>query len=328
MGWGGKVVGSMGGSGMERARVLVVEDDSANARDLAELLMGRYEVGIATTAAGALSAAREHHPDAVVLDLGLPDRDGLELLTDLVGTRETEDAQVIIYSARDDEQSVVKALEAGAADYLTKPTSGRELCARIDRAVRQGRTERALKRLAQTDALTGLSNYGALEGRLAEEVSRARRYRHSLSIVVIDLDHLKQVNDKHGHEIGNRAILGLSKKLKNTLRETDFAARFGGDEFVVLLPYQGEQAALIFVERLRQSLTGILVEDLDGSPLDLKLSLSAGVSELSAEKNVVDARQLMDAADAALYEAKRRGRNCAVGFRSLPEGAPQRAHTH
>lgn len=301
----------------ERARVLVVEDDAQHARDLAELLTGRFEVGIAQDAETALRVAPALKPDAVLLDLGLPDRDGLEVLETLLGTRDTQDFPVLVYSGRSDERTTVRTLELGAADFVAKPSSGGELVARLERAIRQGRTERALKRLAQTDALTGLANYGALQTRLSDEVKRSRRYRHALSAVVIDLDFLKTINDQLGHEAGNRAIVALANHLRRNLRETDFAARFGGDEFVVLLPYQSEDEAKIFAERVRSSLADVRVLNERGEATDVRLSLSAGVAALLSEEQDADEKVLMDRADAALYEAKRRGRNCAVAFRAI-----------
>lgn len=308
--------------------MLVVEDDFSHARDLAELLTGRFEVGLAMDANTALSVAGELRPDAVLLDLGLPDRDGMEVLEELRGGRETQDLPVVVYSGRTDERTTVRSLELGAADFLAKPSSGGELVARLERAIRQGRTERALKRLAQTDALTGLANYGALQRRLSDELKRARRYHHPLSAVIIDLDHLKPINDRFGHEAGNRAIVALAQQLKLNLRETDYAARYGGDEFVVLLPYQSEAEALVFAERVRRSLQTLRIMGDDGQLLAPKLTISSGVADFHPGKHALDDTGIIDRADAALYEAKRRGRDVVVPFGTISDSHQVKARTH
>ena len=134
----------------------------------------------------------------------------------------TETVPVIFLTGDADEATLEKCLEMGAVDFIHKPASSRELLARIDRAVRQSEQQRKLQVLAQTDALTGLANFRALSVRLEDEFKRAVRYGYALSVVVIDLDHLKAINDGMGHDVGNRAILSLATLMQGNLRESDF----------------------------------------------------------------------------------------------------------
>ncbi|MHB1846227.1 MAG: GGDEF domain-containing protein, partial [Deltaproteobacteria bacterium] len=155
--------------------------------------------------------------------------------------------------------------------------------------------------LAQTDGLTSLPNFRAFRARLDEELSRALRYHTPLSLVMIDLDELKALNDRRGHAVGNQAIVTLANVIRQELRGTDFAARYGGDEFVALLSHTDAPNALRFAERVRATLAST------GEQLGLPLRISLGVAEL--EPSHAGAEALLEAADSALYQAKRSGRN-------------------
>lgn len=200
-------------------------------------------------------------------------------------------------------------LDQGADDVLSPSRGREEFSARVARAARQTEAQRSLIALAQTDALTGLANYRALRSRLEEEFKRAARYGYPLAAVMVDLDHLKAINDGLGHELGNRAIQAFAAHLRANLREVDFAARFGGDEFVVLLPHQTAQEARVFAERLRQGLESVRVKHRDGTSVPLVLTLSAGVVDQQPAAGRDSADALIRAADRALYLAKQAGRN-------------------
>jgi diguanylate cyclase (GGDEF)-like protein len=162
-----------------------------------------------------------------------------------------------------------------------------------------GRHEDALVALSRTDPLTGLGNALAFEGHLEREMSRAARYGEPLSLLVVDVDRLKDINDRHGHRAGSRALQAVARALRNGGRGTDLAARVGGDEFALLAPSTPRPAATALAERIRA-----LVAESDG------LTVSLGVATL--EGGASDSRVLWDAADAALYAAKRQGRNRVV----------------
>ncbi|AFE09924.1 response regulator [Corallococcus coralloides DSM 2259] len=302
------------GRSSERALLLIIEDDTGVREGLMDLLAPRFDVLAASDADAGVELAREHRPDLVLLDRFLPSGDGLAVLETLQGDVRTETVPVIFLTGDADEATLERCLEMGAVDFIHKPASSRELLARIDRAVRQSEQQRKLQVLAQTDALTGLANFRALSVRLEDEFKRAQRYGYALSVVVIDLDHLKAINDGMGHDVGNRAILALATLMQGNLRESDFAARFGGDEFVVLLPHQTSLEAAVFAERLRSELRGVNVQRGDGRPAPFGLSISVGVADHTADSPRESTEALLKAADAALYEAKREGRDRVVVY--------------
>ncbi|NNB91860.1 diguanylate cyclase [Corallococcus exiguus] len=302
------------GRSSERALLLIIEDDIGVREGLMDLLAPRFDVLAASDADAGVELAREHRPDLVLLDRFLPSGDGLAVLETLQGDVRTEMVPVIFLTGDADEATLERCLEMGAVDFIHKPASSRELLARIDRAVRQSEQQRKLQVLAQTDALTGLANFRALSVRLEDEFKRAQRYGYAMSVVVIDLDHLKAINDGMGHDVGNRAILALATLMQGNLRESDFAARFGGDEFVVLLPHQTSLEAAVFAERLRTELRGVNVQRGDGRPAPFGLSISVGVADHTADSPRESTEALLKAADAALYEAKREGRDRVVVY--------------
>ncbi|MHB8873758.1 MAG: diguanylate cyclase [Myxococcaceae bacterium] len=307
------------------SKILVVDDDPAIREALVGLLEPRYQVKSARDGVEALEVARAWRPELVLMDVNMPSSDGLAARNELLRDPRTERIPVIFVSAPGDDLPA-RCLAAGAADYLAKPVDGRELVARIDRALRESRERRALEELAQTDALTGLANYRALAGRIEHEFHRASRYGYPVSVVSIDLDHLKEINDRFGHELGNRAIIALAHYLRSSLREADFAARYGGDEFVVILPHQAPHEAAVFAERLRQGLRILRVAGEDPRLADLELSVSVGIAGDFGEARKESADALLEASDLALYEAKRRGRNQVVVYEQILERRRLEAH--
>jgi diguanylate cyclase (GGDEF)-like protein len=310
----------------DRALILVVDDDPATRDSLVELLSARFDVLGASDGQSGLILARERRPDLVLLDRFLDSEDGLSVLESLQQDQATEAVPVIFLTGDADESTLEKCLEMGAVDFVHKPASSRELMARIDRALRQSEQQQRLHVLAQTDALTGLANFRALSMRLEDEFKRSNRYQYPMSVVIIDLDHLKAINDGMGHDVGNRAILALASHLRTNLREVDFAARFGGDEFVALLPHQTAVEAAVFAERIRAGLRTVKVTRGDGRPAPFGLSVSVGIADHSVAHPRESTEVLMKAADAALYEAKREGRDRVVvyGASEMPSPKVQR----
>jgi diguanylate cyclase (GGDEF)-like protein len=306
----------------DRPRVLLVEDDPDQAGALSELLSERFEVLWERSGEEALAAARAELPDLVLLDRHLTTPlDGVGVFEALQRDGRTADLPVVFLSGERDESTVVRVLELGAADYVRKPASPRELLARLERVLQQSRQQRALEALAQTDGLTGLANFRALMARLEEELKRARRYRHPLALVMLDLDRLKQINDRWGHDAGNRAIVAVAGHLRANLREVDFAARFGGDEFTVLLPHQTASEATVFAERVLGGLREVRVAAGGPGGPPLELSVSIGVAEQAEGGPFLTAEGLLKAADAALYRAKQGGRD---GLAVHEDGGPLR----
>jgi diguanylate cyclase (GGDEF)-like protein len=307
--------------GRQPAKVLIVDDDPDTRELLRRVCLDlNAAVDEATDIAGAIDALRHGRPDLVLLDMVLPDAEGLELLSTLRAEPGSEHLPVIVVSARHDTRSKVEALEAGAHDYLAKPFDLQEMLARIGAQLRIRRGWEELERrnlelrvanerleeLASTDELTGLQNARSFHERLREEFLRAERYLTPLSLVMTDLDGFKEVNDKHGHGAGDRIIAQVAQRLRAQARATDIVSRYGGDEFAFLLPHTEVHEAEKFARRL--------CTKVDTAPLRLPMggvvptSLSCGVAAWPASAGIGVARELFLTADRALYEAKRSGR--------------------
>ena len=287
-----------------RPRVLIADDEEDARLALAEVLAPECDVLTAADGDEAVRLTRLEHPDVVLMDLYMPRLDGFQALQRIRADAATGEVPVIFVSARGDDTVKARALDSGAVDYLQKPFSERELRARVERTLRQSRSQSALRELAQTDPLTGLANLRAFRARLADEVKRARRYRTPLTCVMADMDHLKPINDELGHAAGDRAIAAVASVIRDELRETDFGARYGGDEFVLLLPHTAGDEGRILAERVCSRLRETTLEV---SGRGVPLSASFGVACLAHD--ATDAADAMvRAADAALYRAKHAGR--------------------
>ena len=296
-------------------RVLVVDDEPDTCAAVALALDPGYHVLTASDGQAALAAARTSRPDLILLDLMMPRLDGFQVLEQLRADPATREIPVLVVSARRDDADKVHGLTLGAVDYLEKPFSVLELRARVERTVRLLRSQSALREEAQTDPLTGLANLRAFRAHLERESKRARRYHTPLTCVMADLDQLKVINDELGHAAGDRAIATLAAILREELRETDLGARYGGDEFVVLLPQTEAAAGQVYAERVRTRLaeTELLLGGRWGA-----LGVSFGVACQAPGSSALP-ESLVAAADAALYQAKRAGRG-RVAVAERPPG--------
>lgn len=302
-----QVAGDSGAVRLREKPVILIVEDDPDARDiLGELLADKYEVEAAGDGETALEMAQKSVPDLVLLDLFLPGLDGFGTLQRLRKDRRTADVPVIFLSAQGDANTKTQGLALGAQDYLAKPFSAQELIARVERTLHQTAQREHFRALAETDALTGLPNFRSFRARLEEEVRRADRYKSPLACAMMDLDGLKQINDALGHGAGNRAIQAFGDGIRMELRETDFGARYGGDEFVVLFPQTSAEQTQLFAERLRRRLERVSVE------LGIPVRTSIGVASLDGGSKgdiAKAADDLLKRADEALYAAKRGGRD-------------------
>lgn len=288
-----------------RPRILIAEDDTEEREALEAGLEADYEVASVVDGNQALASARLGVPDLVMLDLRLPGLDGLGVLDALRADMATSEVPVILLSGQADDATRVRALDLGAADFIQKPISLGELRARMERTLRHTRRQTHLRALAQTDVLTGLANLRAFRERLDDEVRRALRYGTALTCIMADMDHLKPVNDAFGHGAGDRAIAAVADVLRSQLRATDLGARYGGDEFVLLLPHTGAADGRILAERLCARLAGT---ELPIGDRKVSVRTSFGVAELEPGDGEDGGAGLLRRADEALYAAKRSGR--------------------
>lgn len=294
-------------------KVLVADDIPDNVKLLAyELSDHGYEVVTAYNGRQALEVARLECPDVILLDVMMPGLDGIEVCRRLKADAELKNIPVIMISACDMEQDVIRGLDAGAHDYVTKPFSLPIVLARVRSAARAkadsdliAKMNEQLAELAVTDALTGLRNQRYFREALSSLFSLTTRQRVPLSVVMIDVDHFKAYNDSAGHPAGDRVLKAVAGVLVGHVREQDVVARYGGEEFVVVLPGSDEFAASATAERLRCEVASY--------PWPLRpVTISLGAATL--EPGGLDLQTLVDRADRALYAAKRGGRNRLVSF--------------
>jgi len=286
-------------------RILVVEDDRDMAQTICDLLREQgYQTESVVSGADAIAKVRELMPALVLLDVGLPDQDGVEVALELVRDRRTAHLPVLFVSGRDDLASRVRECRQLNCDFLRKPYHETELLARVERCLAESDLRARLESDARIDELTGLGNPRLLDERLGVEAARRARYGTPLTILVMDLDGLKQVNDQHGHLTGTAVLRDVGEAVRREIRETDVAFRYGGDEFVVLLPHTEMTDALAFAERLISHIRLL-------RPAGLTVSVSIGVAAF--DDAIDDSIQAQLArADSATYAAKRMGGNRIV----------------
>jgi diguanylate cyclase (GGDEF)-like protein len=299
---------------LRSGRILVVDDEPNIVRFLKYMLTREgHVVRGAADGDRALTLADEFRPDLILLDVQMPFPNGFEVVKVLKSRRETRNIPVILVTARHrDIGSKVKGLSAGADDYITKPFSHSELLARVRAQLRirelNVKLEDANRRLAEQavrDSLTGLYNHGYLVQTLEQEFYRSVRYEYALSCTLFDMDRFKAINDTHGHLNGDAVLKSLGALLLENVRKSDTVGRYGGDEFLLIMPHVACAEAVQASERIR-----FLVEKhaFDGLPSDWKVTLSGGVASRLAP-GITDGRTLLKTADEVLYRAKSLGRN-------------------
>lgn len=294
-------------------RVLIVEDDRVTREFVAGLLRGAgFEVQALESGSAAVDLARNGKVDLVLLDVVMPGVSGIDVCRMIKSVTGEAFVPVILVTAKSDTASRVEGLRIGADDYVCKPFDERELLARVEGMLRikqmhdEVATAKArLQELAVRDDLTGLFNFRYLHTRLHEEFKRAERYREPLACAMIDVDGFKGFNDQYGHEVGDIVIKLVADRLKDALREIDVVARYGGDEFLIILPSTHFSGALTVADRTWRSV-GEKPFDVGGR--ELPVTCSIGVA-LYPSRDVGSKDELLRAADAALYQAKGDGRN-------------------
>jgi diguanylate cyclase (GGDEF)-like protein len=280
-----------------------VEDDAAIATALGDGLEDEgYLVVQARDGRAAVDRALSIRPDLILLDVNLPLLDGFTVAAQLRQSSIARHIPIIFLSARRDLSARVRLLQFENVDFMAKPFSGDELLTRIDLALIGARAQQKLQHQATVDALTGLANLGTFRARLAEEHERFLRYGSALSLAMIDVDKLKSINDRYGHAAGSDALRAIAEVLRRQARTTDLAARYGGDEFVVLLPHTPAADAAVYAERVRDKVAKLDV-------LGVQLTVSIGIASVNRPDSVETDDQLLGRADAAAYAAKRQGGN-------------------
>jgi two-component system, cell cycle response regulator len=294
--------------------VLVAEDDPMFRKILQNWLQSwGYKVIVATDGTEAWSILQqERPPDLLILDWVMPGIDGMELCRRIRERQSPSYQYILVVTANDARQDVVRGLEAGADDYLTKPFDKGELRARLRVGTRiltlqedLIRAREDLRFQATHDVLTGIWNRRAVLDLFHREIERAARFHASTGVLMLDLDHFKKINDTYGHLTGDAVLKETAQRITQVVRSYDFVGRYGGEEFLVLLPGCDKEQAEQSGERIRLAVTATPVV-VGGSEISVTISIGATATIGGPETEV------LAIADAALYQAKSAGRNRTV----------------
>jgi diguanylate cyclase (GGDEF)-like protein len=287
--------------------LLIVDDVPLDLRLLARILRDEYNVIAASNGTTALSIAEQQLPDLILLDVVMPNMDGYQVLTALRANDRTRHIPVIFITGLNSGSAEKRCLELGAADYINKPFDDIIVRLRIRHQIQIVNQLRAIERLSVTDQLTGMYNRRHFDNQMRVEWGRAARDNEPLSLLIIDIDHFKDYNDKYGHQQGDVALCAVSQAITQTVRRvSDFAARWGGEEFVVLLPNTPSPGALEVGELIRENVMQADIP-MDGG-VSTKLTVSLGLHTCTPTAAII-ADELIMKADKALYSVKNTSRN-------------------
>jgi diguanylate cyclase (GGDEF)-like protein len=305
-------------------RILVIDDDPQTSQIVRTWFNGEpYEILDAANGEQGLDLARTRRPDLILLDLRMPDINGLVVAQELKSDPETQAIPVIMLTACRDVDAKVKAFSAGTDDYITKPFEFEEVGARIRSMLKKREllvglestiqeltdTNEQLEQLLMVDEKTGLYNFREFRRRLREEWARASRYDTPLSLVFLDIDDFKILNDTLGHPAGDRVLAEFATLVAGGARANDVAARYGGEEFSIILPHTDATMAARVAERIRRAVAEfVFIEEEHAT----RITVSAGVATYPSTRGVDSVDELVRAADVALYQAKDQGKDCVV----------------
>ncbi len=296
--------------------VLLV-DDSVIVHRLLQARLKHEHISLTTCLSGreAIELAKANPPAVILLDLEMPGVDGFEVLRTLKDNPATLHVPVIVLTGRGGSEDKVTAFDLGAVDYVTKPCDLAELRARLRAALRLDRLLKLLAERAEVDGLTGLANRAAFNKRWAERVAEHTRYKTPLSLMMVDADHFKRINDTYGHPAGDEVLQQIAQTLQQESRTTDVVCRYGGEEFVVILGNTGDAEGAIVADRIRTTIGAIRWARHPDAPVTVSIGL-AGTDGAACE---LTPEQWLEVADKNLYHAKHQGRNRVV---SSNVGAP------
>jgi two-component system, cell cycle response regulator len=297
--------------------VLIVDDDPSVVRMLEMGLADAYEIIPVFDSTQAINVFSETAVDIVVSDIKMPGLSGFDILRSVKAANPLVEVILLTGELPDKSRPAVNALQSGAHDYLVKPVSMRVLKVAIQQALAKQRQQledkrklQELLRRANTDFLTGLSNRHHFQAQVKLEFERSDRYERSLSCLLLDIDDFKKINDEFGHCAGDQVLQRLGQLFGKHLRSSDLKCRYGGEEFVVILPEADSEVAATVAEKMRRLITKETFEFTD-PPLQISASIGMATSQ---RRNFASAEELIRAADLAMLQAKREGRNCVRAY--------------
>ncbi len=301
-----------------RANVLLIDERISVHDRLSSILRGRGNVRHVSRPHDGVRAAAEGSHDCVVMSAQFTDFDPLRLISQIRSLDRTRYLPIILVSDIEDDALISRALDLGVNDYVVRPLDPNEFIARLRTQVRRKHYYDGLRanvaesiELAVTDGLTGLHNRRYLDAHLATLVERAHQRDRPLSLLITDIDHFKLVNDTHGHVGGDTVLREFARRLRGRVRGMDLVCRYGGEEFVIVMPDTSAQEAAEIAERLRADIEEDAFE-VGGSARAISVTTSVGVASLDRAQADQDAAELLKKADEALYEAKHAGRNRVI----------------
>jgi len=288
-------------------KTILAVDDTATNLDILEELLEQYDVIATISGVDALKIVEEEKKiDLILLDIMMPNMNGYEVCKKLKADERTKDIPIIFITAKADENSIEKAYDLGGTDYVTKPFRPKELLSRVKKELKYHEMMEELKILASTDPMTKLYNRRYFTQISEHTLDLMKREKKNLSVIMLDIDKFKNVNDTYGHKVGDDVIIALSNKLLEHQRKSDICCRYGGEEFVILLPNTSINGANVLAQKIREDIEALTINI--SSNKDLKFTVSLGVSQVNLE-NEYNIELALKRADDALYEAKETGRN-------------------
>ncbi|BCW89034.1 Response regulator PleD [Alphaproteobacteria bacterium SO-S41] len=297
-------------------RILLVEDRETSAKRTNDALSADHEMKVTADPLEALMLARDGDFDLVILSLSLQNTDGMRLCSQLKTLESTRHTPILALVEEGDTKRLVRALEIGINDYLIRPLDKNELVARVKTQIKRKRYSDRLRQnlqlsleMAITDQLTGLYNRRYMSRHLDTQLKAALDAKKPMSFLIMDIDFFKSINDTHGHAIGDEILRAFAARLKANVRGIDLACRYGGEEFVVIMPETDVAFAYAVAERLRQNVADVPFP-ISSSDKALTVTVSIGVTSIERPDDTADT--ILKRADAALYRAKRDGRNRVV----------------
>jgi two-component system cell cycle response regulator len=287
-------------------KILVVDDNSNNVRLLKDILEDEY-YSVYTTDSGysVLEMARNLKPDVILLDIMMPGMDGFEVCQLLKSDYEVMDIPVIMVTAKTEGNDLKNAFEIGAVDYIKKPFDDLEVVARINSVLRTKQNQDKLKEMANRDGLTGIYNHALLIELFEKEMKKQERNGDDLSFIMLDIDHFKKVNDTYGHTVGDLVLKDLARILSNSIRDSDFVGRYGGEEFSIVLTNANEINTYEMCERIKSK---IQHHQFYADELSIQVTVSMGYY-CKTLSDPISSFDMIKRADEALYKAKKNGRN-------------------
>jgi len=297
---------------VKKNTLLIVDDENANLKVLSHILGSDYTIYTATNGVSAIQKAKELKPDLILLDILMPEMDGYEILSTIKETEEINKTPVVFITGLDSVEDEEKGLSLDAADYITKPFSAPIVKLRVRNQIQIVNQLRTIERLSLVDQLTGIANRRSFDGRLNIEWKQAIREKTSLSLLMMDLDKFKSFNDTYGHQQGDLVLKKVAEIFTMSLkRPADFTARWGGEEFIVLLPNTPLEGAVDVAENIRTDIEKSPILFSDGTVK--RITISIGVTAVFPDKSSSIDAFIADA-DKALYLAKEAGRNRVIPY--------------